>query len=121
MAKQPEVQWQPIAHLDHVLGMVRGMTVETREQRKVYRDAAVSTLDSAAVARIRGAYADRLDLIGLFREQLGRWRGEKLSPDQERKLKELGTLLDEEERISREIQRMFGAATPSDGGAGSKN
>lgn len=115
MAKEPEVQWQPIEQLQHVSGIARGMTEETRGQRKLLRDSGVATLDATTVERIRRAYADRLDLIPLFRRQLLRWRGERLSSDQKQTLEELETLLDEDERLSREIQKMFEVRSPRDG------
>jgi hypothetical protein len=67
-------QWQPIEQLDYVLALVRGMIEETREQRRPFREAGVTALDSATIVRTRRAYADRLDLIALFRGQLARWR-----------------------------------------------
>jgi hypothetical protein len=107
-------QWQPIEQLDSVLGLVRGMTEETREQRGLYRESGVATLDAPTIARIRRAFADRLDLIALFRQQLDRWRKERLTPSQIWKLEEFKLLLDEDERLSREIQMMFGSGSPHD-------
>lgn len=109
-------QWQPIEQLDSVLGLVRGMTEETREQRSLYRESEVATLDAGTIARIRRAYADRLDLIALFRQQLSRWRKEGPNFVQTRKMEEFKDLLDEEERLSREIVRIFGVRSAQDGG-----
>lgn len=101
-------QWQPIERLDYVLALVRGMIEESREQRGLFREAGIASLDSAPIARARRAYADRLDLIALFREQLARWRNERPSRDQEKKLDDVQTFLDEDERLSREILRVVG-------------
>jgi hypothetical protein len=108
MSHDKDIQWQPIEQLDSVLGLVRGMTEETREQRGLYQESGVATLDAGTIARIRRAYADRLDLIALFRQQLARWRKERLTQAQIRQLEEFKVLLDEDERLSREIQMMFG-------------
>jgi hypothetical protein len=72
-------------------------------------------LDAATIARIRRPYADRLDFIALFRQQLSRWRKERLSPAQVRQLEEFRVLLNEDERLSREIQRIFGVRSIEDG------
>lgn len=101
-------QWQPIERLDCVLTLVRGMTEESREQRGLFREAGIAPLDAATITRARRAYADRLDLIALFREQLARWRNERPSRDQEKKLDEVQTYLEEDERLSREILRVVG-------------
>jgi hypothetical protein len=90
------------------------MIEETREQRSLFREAGVANLDSATVARTRRAYADRLDLIALFREQLARWRQEPPSPAQTKKLDETKTLLDEDERLSREILGTVGVHDQGD-------
>jgi len=114
MFHDKDVQWQPIERLDTVLGLVRGMMEETREQRSHFREAGVADLDSATIARTRRAYADRLDLIALFREQLARWRQERPSPAQTKKLGETETLLDEDEQLSREILGTFGVHDQGD-------
>jgi hypothetical protein len=105
-------QWQPIEMLGAVFDLVCGMTQESREQRKLFGKAEVSTLDRATVERTRRAYADRLDLIRLFREQVSRWRKDRLSRDQEMKSNELGRLLDEDERLCREILGIAGYVAP---------
>jgi hypothetical protein len=115
MREDERVQWQPLSQLEYVLGIVQGMTAETREQRGLFRESGVSSLDTAAISRIRSAYADRLHIIRLFREQADRWGKETLTPDQKRDLEELRTLLDEDERLSREIQRLFGVGSAGKG------
>jgi hypothetical protein len=116
-----DVQWQPLSQLDYVLGIVRGMTEETRDQRRLYQEPGVTSLDPETVGRIRAAYSDRLDLIELFRKQHQRWQKEKLNAEQAGKLMELKALLDEDERLSREIQRLFGGGTANTRGQGSHN
>ncbi len=121
MEEDQDVQWQPLSQLDDVLGIVRGMAGETREQRRMFRESSVASLDAGTVERIRGAYSDRLALIELFRKQLKRWRKERLNAEQAGKLKEFEALLDEDEQLSREIERLFGGGTARTRGQGSPN
>lgn len=116
MSLEQDVRWQPIDRLDYVLGLVRGMTEETRGQRDLFRQAAVITLDSETMIRTRRAYADRLDLIALFREQLGRWGKAGPSRQQTDKIENVKALLDEDERLSREILHLVGYVDPGWGG-----
>lgn len=108
MVDEGEVRWQPVGMVDNVAALVRGMSEETKEQRVLFWRSDVSTLDPATVARARRAYGDQLDMISLFREQLRRWRSERLSAAQSKKVDELGRLLDHDERLSREILGIVG-------------
>lgn len=103
-----KAQWQPIEMLDSISALIRGMAAETKEQRGLFRQSEVSTLDTATMSRTRRAYGDRLELISLFREQLKRWRREPLSAAQSKMVDELRLLLEEDERLSREILGIVG-------------
>lgn len=112
MADDEEIQWQPIERLDDVLALIGGMVEESREQRELFRQAGVASLDQATVTRTRRAYADRLGVLGLFRGQLERWGKERPSPDQAKSIKNARRLLDEDERIAREILGIVGYHAP---------
>lgn len=112
MAGDEEIQWQPIERLDDVLALIGGMVEESRQQRELFRDAGVATLDQAAVSRTRHAYSDRLGVLGLFRRQLERWGEGRPSPDQIKRIKNAHRLLDEDERIAREILGIVGYHAP---------
>jgi hypothetical protein len=112
VASDEEIQWQPIERLGDVLALIDGMVEESREQRELFRDAGVATLDQATVSRTRRAYSDRLGVLGLFRRQLERWGKERSSPDQTKRIKNAQRLLDEDERIAREILGIVGYHAP---------
>lgn len=118
MKDQHGPEWQPIEKLDYVLGLVRGMAEESREQRGLFREAGIATLDQATIVRARHVYADRLDLVAIFREQVERWRKQRPSREQARKMDELQLLLQEDEGISREILGIIGYVPTGHGSAG---
>lgn len=115
MGDEGAVRWQAIEMLDTIATLLRRMAEETRQQRGLFGQSEVSTLDPAIVERTRGAYGDRLDMISLFREQLTRWRTERLSAAQSEKVDELGRLLDEDEQLSREILGIVGGVARENG------
>ena len=112
VARDEEIQWQPIERLDDVLALIGGMVEESRQQRELFRDAGVATLDQVTISRTRQAYSDRLGVLGLFRRQLERWGKERPSPDQTKSIKNARRLLDEDERIAREILGIVGYHAP---------
>ncbi len=114
VADDEEIQWQPIERLDDVLALIGGMVEESREQRGLFRQAGVASLDQATVTRTRRAYADRLGVLGLFRGQLERWGKERPTAGQITKIKNAERLLEEDERFAREILGIVGYHAPFD-------
>lgn len=114
MAGDEEIQWQPIERLDEILALIAGMVEESREQRDLFRQAGVASLDSATLSRTRRAYADRLGVIDLFRGQLERWGKARPSTVQIAKIEKARRLLEEDGRFAREILGIVGYHAPFD-------
>ena len=112
MAEDGALEWQPIEMLATISALVREITEESREQRRLRGKAEVSTLDQSTIERTRRAYCDRLWVIAPLRKQLVRWRPGRLSASETRQFDERGRLLEEDERLSRKILGIVGYGAP---------
>lgn len=114
MAIDGEIQWQPIERIDEILALIAGMVEESREQRELFRQAGVASLESTTLSRTRRAYTDRLGVFDLFRRQLERWGKVPPSTAQIAKIEKARRLLEEDHRFAREILGIVGHHAPFD-------
>ena len=114
MSEHNEIQWHPVERLDYVLTLIRTSVPEAREQLESLRGARHGSLDQAIVDRAKRVYTERVEMNGLFREQLARWRRGSLSEEQEKKVKEALGLLDTDDQCAREILEIVGGLVSID-------
>src|SRR5260370_27450200 len=82
------VNWQPIIEIPLVVSMMDGAGDDSREYLETLCKARRSAheLDDATIDRVERVYNEQLEFVGIYAQQLHRWRTETPSADQLREL-----------------------------------
>ena len=91
MADDPAPNWQPITALPLIASLIDGELADGQEHHATLlsvRDRP-HVLDDATVERSIKLHAEQRDFLGVFAEQLARWRHEQPSSAQRRELDRL--------------------------------
>ena len=91
MANDPLPHWQPLAALPLIASLIDGELADGQEHHATLlavRDRPY-VLDDATVERSIKLHAEQRDFLGVFAEQLARWRNEQPSSAQRRELDRL--------------------------------
>lgn len=76
-----------------VASMIDGALEDTREHLETLAQARVRphVLDDATIDRTERVHAEQLEFVGIYAQQIGRWRTERLSAGQARELDRMET------------------------------
>jgi len=87
----PQVNWQPIGALRLIASMIDGLLDEVEQQYANLRACRPQphTLDDYIVARIIKVYTEQAGDVGLYEEQLCRWKSLNLTPSQRQEVARL--------------------------------
>ena len=90
-ATQPT--WQPISRLPLIAGLIDETLAGVEEQYGTLQEARLTphALDDAIIVRVKRVYGEQRDDLWLYQEQLRRWGGMPLMPDQRREVERQGT------------------------------
>jgi hypothetical protein len=82
MAKAEPVNWQPISQVPLIASMISTSLAETREHLGTLTKAKdrPHVLDDATIDRVEQVHAEQMEFIGIYDQQITRWRAEKPSP-----------------------------------------
>jgi hypothetical protein len=88
MPKTNPVNWQPISQMPLISSMIDTALNDTREHLGTLSKAKdrPHVLDDATIDRVERVHAEQMDYVELYTEQISRWRNEKPSAAQARKL-----------------------------------
>ena len=88
MPHKNQVNWQPIREMPLIASMIDGALDDTREHLETLTQARtqVHVLDNATLDRTERVHGEQLEFVGIYAQQISRWRAEKPSKDQMREL-----------------------------------
>ena len=88
MPKATQVNWQPISQMPLIAGMIKGSLDDTREHLATLTKARDQphVLDDATIDRVEQVHAEQMEFVGIYTQQISRWRTEKPSASQVREL-----------------------------------
>ncbi len=91
MPSSEPVNWQPISQMPLVASMIDGTLIDTRDHIQTLTKARVQphVLDDATIDRIERVHGEQLEFVGIYAEQIQRWRTEGPSAAQTRELDRL--------------------------------
>src|SRR5208283_6209640 len=81
MPKTTRVSWQPISRMSLLASMIKGSLDDTREHLGTLTKARdrPHVLDDATIDRVEQVHTEQMEFIGIYTQQIGRWRTEKPS------------------------------------------
>ena len=88
MPKANQVNWQPISQMPLIAGMIKGSLDDTREHLGTLTKARdrPHVLDDATIDRVEQVHAEQMEFVGIYTQQISRWRTENPSASQVREL-----------------------------------
>jgi len=88
MSHSGPVNWQSISAIPLIANMIEQALEGTREQIETLTEASARphVMDDATVDRIDRVYAEQMEFVDIYAEQIGRWRSERPSVHQARDL-----------------------------------
>jgi len=91
VAKKTIPQWQPITRLPLIASHIDGMLEAAEEQYELLQQARPKphVLDDFTVGRVTEVYTVQQGDLGLFEEQLRRWKASTLTPGQRKEVERL--------------------------------
>lgn len=105
MADNPTPNWQPLTALSLIASLIDGELADGQEHHATLlsvRDRPY-VLDDATVERTIKLHAEQRDFLGVFAEQLARWRNEHPSDAQRRELDRLEGQLERLRKVLSDI------------------
>lgn len=98
MARGQEPNWQPISALPMMGQLIRETLKGAEEQYQTLVEAEDKphVLNDALVDRVARLYTVQAEDVGIFEEQLARWRREELTPQQEQEI----------DRLDKQVQQL---------------
>ena len=88
MPHEDPVNWQPIREMPLIASMIDGALEDTREHMETLIQAQTQphVLDNATLDRTERVHGEQLEFVGIYAQQISRWRTEKPLEDQAREL-----------------------------------
>ena len=88
MPHDTPVNWQPISQMPLISSMIDTALDDTREHLATLAEARIQphVLDDATIDRTEQVHGEQLEFVGIYAEQISRWRLEAQSPAQGREL-----------------------------------
>lgn len=88
MPNADPVNWQPISQIPLIASMIDGALDDTRDQVGTLSEARARphVLDDATIDRVEQVHTEQLEFVDIYDQQIVRWRTEKRTADQTRKL-----------------------------------
>ncbi len=88
MPHKDPVNWQPISQMPLIASMIDGALDDTRQHLETLTQARTRphVLDDATLDRVEQVHAEQLEFIGIYAQQISRWRTEQPSAGQTREL-----------------------------------
>ena len=82
------VNWQPISEIPLIAGMIDEALDDTREHIATLTEGVPRphVFDDATVDRIDRVHAEQMEFVGIYAEQIGRWRNARPTVSQTREL-----------------------------------
>ena len=108
MADDPIPHWQPLAALPRIASMIDGELADGQEHYATLlavRDRPY-VLDDATVERSIKLHTEQRDFLGVFAEQLARWRNERPTDTQRRELDRLEGQLERLRKVLNAILKL---------------
>jgi len=88
MSHNSPVNWQPISEIPLIARMIDEALDDTRARIEMLTEASARphVMDDATVDRIDRVHAEQMEFVDIYAEQVSRWRNERPSAIQTRKL-----------------------------------
>jgi hypothetical protein len=93
MAKTEPVNWQPISQIPLIVSMISTSLTETREHLGTLTKAKdrPHVLDDATINRVEQVHTEQMEFVGIYSQQIARWRTKKLPSAQVSELDRMDT------------------------------
>jgi hypothetical protein len=93
MPANDRVNWQPISQMMLIASMIDTSLDDTREHLATLTKAKARphTLDDATIDRVERVHTEQMEFVGIYAQQISRWRDEKPSASQTRALDRMAT------------------------------
>ena len=100
-----ESNWQPISALPVVSSMIDGMIGDSQEQYQTLLEGKLRphTLDGFTVNRVLKVFDEQAQYLAHYEEQLGRWKGLALTPNQQSDVERLAGKLNRAQAVNQNI------------------
>jgi hypothetical protein len=87
------VNWQPISQIPLIASMISTSLTETREHPGTLTKAKdrPHVLDDATIDRVEQVHTEQMEFVGIYSQQIARWRTEKLPSAQVSELDRMDT------------------------------
>ena len=88
MSHYEPVNWQPLSQMPLISSMIDSALDDTREHLATLAEARSRphVLDDATIDRTEQVHGEQLEFVGIYAEQISRWRSEAQSETQVREL-----------------------------------
>jgi hypothetical protein len=88
MPDPDRVNWRPISQMPLIAGMIDGALDDTRDHVGTLNEARArpQVLDDATIDRVERVHTEQLEFVDIYDRQISRWRTEKPTAVQTRKL-----------------------------------
>ncbi len=113
MPSSDPVNWQPISQMPLIASMIDEALTDTREHLATLTRARSTPhlLDDATIDRSKRVHDEQLEFVGIYDQQIARWKSAKPTPAQQRELdwmaaqnQELRTATDQVLALGRELR-----------------
>jgi hypothetical protein len=110
MAKDEPVNWQPISQMPLIASMISTSLAETREHLDTLTKAKdrPHVLDDATIDRVEQVHTEQMEFVGIYAQQISRWRAEKPSPARVTELDRLETQNQQLQELTKAVLDLAG-------------
>jgi hypothetical protein len=93
MPANDQMNWQPISQMMLIASMIDTSLDDTREHLATLTEARSRphVLDDDAIDRVEKVHTEQMEFVGIYTQQISRWRDEKPSATQTRALDRMAT------------------------------
>ncbi len=93
MPANDRVNWQPISQMMLIASMIDTSLDDTREHLATLTEAKSRphVLDDATIDRVEWVHTEQMEFVGIYTQQISRWRNEKPSASQTHALDRMAT------------------------------
>jgi hypothetical protein len=93
MPANDRVNWQPISQMMLIASMIDTSLDDTREHLATLTKAKArpNALDDATIERVEWVHTEQMEFVGIYTQQISRWRNEKPSASQTHALDRMAT------------------------------
>jgi hypothetical protein len=110
MAKARQVQWQPISQMPSIASMISASLKDTREHLGTLTQAKdrPHVLDDATIDRVEQVHTEQMEFVGIYDQQISRWRADNPSAAQISELDQMDTRNQQLRTVTKAVLELAG-------------